>query len=83
MLSRLSSLEAGELEIRDRNGQRRLGRQTDGQLRAGVRVLDPRFYPYVALRGSVGAAESYMLGYWVRGRIEDDLREQPESSDES
>jgi cyclopropane-fatty-acyl-phospholipid synthase len=32
--------------------------------KATLEVRDPRFYSYLAMRGSVGAAESHALGHW-------------------
>ena len=42
---------------------------TSGPL-ASLRILDPEFYRAVVLRGSVGAAESYMDGHWECGDLE-------------
>lgn len=70
VLSRLSALQWGELELVDGERSWVFGTQEvddGGALAPRVRfeVLDPEFYPAVALRGSVGVGESYGAGQWV------------------
>ena len=62
-------LRAGLLRVRE--GERRtstFGAERTGTPMLHVTVHDPRFYAELAFGGSVGAAESYMLGHWERGR---------------
>jgi cyclopropane-fatty-acyl-phospholipid synthase len=63
VLARLETLGDGCLRIRERHGQLEFGTQNSGRV-ATVTVNDPAFYSELAFGGSVGAAESYMLGHW-------------------
>jgi cyclopropane-fatty-acyl-phospholipid synthase len=66
LYSRLSGLESGALLIEDSEGTSVFGRVTDDPTLDGrIRVHDHRFYRYVLLGGTVGAAESYMEGLWT------------------
>jgi cyclopropane-fatty-acyl-phospholipid synthase len=62
VLSRLEKLKSGRLRIRDRLGSHSFGRGEGPEV--SLTVHDPAFYPELAFGGSVGAAESYMLGHW-------------------
>ncbi len=62
MLSRLAGLGEGRLRIREGAGVSAFG--PGGGPEATLTVRDPAFYAEVAYGGSVGAAESYMLGHW-------------------
>ena len=65
VLQRLGSLTAGRLGVRDPWGDpARFGGEEPGPA-AELTVRSAAFYPSVALRGSIGAAESYMRGEWV------------------
>jgi cyclopropane-fatty-acyl-phospholipid synthase len=57
-------IQRGSLTLMEGGAARCLGRPGFEAPKATVEVLDPRFYSYLVLRGSVGAAESYALGYW-------------------
>ena len=61
--SRLAALEHGALTLVDADGRERFGAR-DASLHATVRVMDPRFYRALALRGAIGGAEAYMDGSW-------------------
>lgn len=63
VLAKLTHFQKGQLKIIDGEDTYTCGREPDG-LRAQVRILDPRFYRYMALGGSLGAAEAYMDGLW-------------------
>ncbi|MDH3329469.1 MAG: cyclopropane-fatty-acyl-phospholipid synthase family protein [Desulfobulbaceae bacterium] len=41
---------------------------------ASVSIHDPKFYPDVLFKGSIGAAESYMKGYWTTENLTDVVR---------
>jgi len=60
---RLAALRTGVLVLRDGAAETRFGHGT-GEA-AVVDVRDRRFYPAVALGGSVGAGESYADGWWT------------------
>lgn len=63
LLALIGGLEHGHLRFEDDSGVLEFG--TPGaEPGAAVRILDPRFYPLIGLRGSVGVAEAYMDGYW-------------------
>ena len=62
VLPRLARLSAGRLRLVD--GAEAWSFGTDGGLDATLTVRDPAFYAELAFGGSVGAAESYMLGHW-------------------
>jgi cyclopropane-fatty-acyl-phospholipid synthase len=63
VMQRLAALEEGSLVVHEGRDRHALGDAT-GDLSAEIRVRDPRFWSAVALRGSVGAGESYMDGDW-------------------
>jgi cyclopropane-fatty-acyl-phospholipid synthase len=63
VLAKLTHFQKGQLIIIDGENTYICGNEPDG-LRAQVRVLHPRFYRYMALGGSLGAAEAYMDGLW-------------------
>jgi cyclopropane-fatty-acyl-phospholipid synthase len=64
VLARLGSLTEGSLRLYDAGEVFTFGTQANG-IQATLKVLDSTFYPEVALGGSVGAGESYMLGHWT------------------
>lgn len=59
----LDALGSGTLVLRDAQDTRSFGQGGDG-LSAAIEVRDAAFYRAVALRGSVGAAESFIEGNW-------------------
>ena len=59
---RLSDLDHGGIAITSRDGPEFYGAASD--LRAAVTVHSPLFWTDVALGGTLGAAESYILGRW-------------------
>ena len=63
VLAKMSRFTKGHLTIKDGEQVCEFGREDD-TLSAHVRVLDPRFYRYMALGGSLGAAEAYIDGLW-------------------
>jgi cyclopropane-fatty-acyl-phospholipid synthase len=65
IIATLHRLHCGEVTLIDGTDQQTFGRlATDHELSATIRVLDSRLYRDVALKGSVGAAEAYMNGFW-------------------
>ncbi|HXV40121.1 MAG TPA: cyclopropane-fatty-acyl-phospholipid synthase family protein [Steroidobacteraceae bacterium] len=62
VLARLAMLSRGLLRLRDGDSVHAFGDGTGPE--ATITVRDPAFYSEVAWGGSVGAAESYMLGHW-------------------
>ena len=62
---RLQRLAQGEISLVERGSRRSFGHPTAAfPLSVRIDVADPRFYTSVALRGALGAAESYMDGDW-------------------
>ena len=62
---RLAGIEDGLLTIRDGNHHYDFGQTgSEERLSAAITVNDPRFYGDIAFGGSIGAAESWMHGYW-------------------
>jgi cyclopropane-fatty-acyl-phospholipid synthase len=62
VVRRLSGLEVGQISVIDGGVRTVLGNSSD--LQATVHVSNPSFYGALALRGSIGAGESYMDGHW-------------------
>jgi cyclopropane-fatty-acyl-phospholipid synthase len=61
----LAALERGEIELREDGVARRFGRPDPALPLGGVlEVRSPRFFGRLALRGTLGAAESWMQGEW-------------------
>ncbi len=61
----LARIRSGQIELHETYSRRakRFG-PPDAQLRAAIRVHDPRFYEAVSRRRSVGLGESYADGLW-------------------
>lgn len=64
VLKALGNIEKGQLCILENSTKVVLGKISDDQLDAEIIVEDPRFYRALLLRGSVGAAEAYVQGWW-------------------
>jgi cyclopropane-fatty-acyl-phospholipid synthase len=63
VLGRLAGLERGVLRIHEGNAVHEFRGAAPGAV-GSIEVRDPAFYAELAYGGSVGAAESYMLGQW-------------------
>ena len=75
VLSRLESLQAGQITVLDGDECTTFGHVTEElPLAVQLRVLDPKFYSDVAFGGSIGAGEAYMRGYWACNELSDLLR---------
>jgi cyclopropane-fatty-acyl-phospholipid synthase len=61
---RLKALECGTLRLAEAGRVQEFHGERPG-LAASLEVRDPAFYADLAYGGSVGAAESYMLGHWT------------------
>lgn len=64
VLGRLSRLHNGHLTLVDQDDLFEFGETTDTALVATIHVTDRRFYRFLALGGSLGAAESHLRGDW-------------------
>jgi cyclopropane-fatty-acyl-phospholipid synthase len=63
VLGRLGALERGSLRVHEGGSVHDFKGTAEGPT-ASLEVRDPAFYADLAFGGSVGAAESYMLGHW-------------------
>ncbi|MBN2241865.1 MAG: class I SAM-dependent methyltransferase [Acidobacteria bacterium] len=63
VLRSLGALRCGEVRLLEGARTLRFGEES-GALNASIRIEDARFYRRVALNGSLGAAESYIRGFW-------------------
>lgn len=64
VLGRLAGLDEGLLHLRQGDRRWTFGRPAADGLEAQVEVLDGAFWSSLALRGSIGAGESYVRGEW-------------------
>ena len=64
VLGRLAALERGALRVNEGDASHEFRGAEPGPA-ASIEVRDPSFYAELAYGGSVGAAESYMLGQWT------------------
>ena len=66
VLALLEKLQYGRLTVKDSRTEKTFGRKTNGfAVSAAIRVHHADFYRFVAFGGSIGAAESFMLGHWT------------------
>ena len=66
VLARLAGIKRGRIVIEDGDERITFGQDmSTTDLRATIRVTDPRFYSDLALGGSMGAGEAYMAGSWT------------------
>jgi len=63
VLGRLAAWGEGRMRLREGGETLEFGAERNGP-EATIEVLDPACYAEIALGGSVGAGESYMLGHW-------------------
>src|SRR5512140_269781 len=49
----------------------RAGVELDGDAPQDIQVRDPRFFPAVAARGSLGLGEGYVEGWWDCERVDE------------
>ncbi|MHC5029022.1 MAG: class I SAM-dependent methyltransferase, partial [Planctomycetota bacterium] len=62
---RLETLHCGSLDLTTSAGERiRFGNAAAGERAASIEIHDDRFYRAVALRGGLGAADSFIRGDW-------------------
>ena len=68
VLAKMARFTEGFLTIKDGEQVFEFGREDD-PLCAHVKVLDQKFYRYMALGGSLGAAEAYIDGLWETNNL--------------
>ena len=64
LVTQLSKLRHGRMQLCDALGSVELGGRADGLPPVRLEVLDPSFYRAVAANGSVGAGGAYIDGMW-------------------
>ncbi len=67
LLTCLNHLQYGQLTLIDGESKFTFGsnkHKHGQQLKATIKVTDPRFYPHTLLHGSIGAGEAYFNGWW-------------------
>ena len=64
VLRQLGNLAIGTLLLTDGDEEFCFGAAAGSDLRAHIRVKDPRFYSEIAFGGSIGGGEAYIHGYW-------------------
>ena len=64
VLRQLGNLAKGTLLLSDGADEFCFGATQGSDLRAHIRVKDPRFYSEVAFGGTIGGGEAYIHGYW-------------------
>ncbi len=77
VLARFGAIRTGNLRIVDRGEEHAFGpgaAAASDDLRARVHVLDPQFWSAIGLKGSVGAGEAYMDGWWRADDLVDVVR---------
>lgn len=74
VLSRLSGIEHGQLELELGGQTHRFGSAAPDALRGAVRIADPSMFSRVLLGGSIGAAEAYIDGQWHTDDLESVVR---------
>ena len=81
VLSRLATLQCGQLTVVDRNGACEFGQVGNEGLVATVNVSDHSFYRDVVMGGGLGAAESYIRGDWDSPDLTSAMRLLAQNSD--
>jgi cyclopropane-fatty-acyl-phospholipid synthase len=74
IFNRLAGIHHGKLTVIDSLGSTQFGYQSCDIPNVEIEVLDGNFYMDIAISGSVGAGESYILGYWRCNNMVDLIR---------
>ncbi|MEP1740868.1 MAG: cyclopropane-fatty-acyl-phospholipid synthase family protein [Kangiellaceae bacterium] len=64
IFTRLQELTYGSLKLVDGEIEKQFTGTQMPELVADIEILNPQFYWYIALGGSLGAGEAYINGYW-------------------
>jgi cyclopropane-fatty-acyl-phospholipid synthase len=64
VLTRMAEIHAGRLSLLEGGRRHEFGQASHGLPDAKIEVCDARFWSAIALRGSIGAGESYSKGWW-------------------
>jgi cyclopropane-fatty-acyl-phospholipid synthase len=68
----LNQIQHGQITIQDGDNIYSFGEKSDSTVH--ITVHDPHFYQSVVLGGSIGAAESYILGEWTSSNLSNFIR---------
>ncbi|WP_455208747.1 class I SAM-dependent methyltransferase [Kaarinaea lacus] len=75
VLKQLQQLHQGQLVIDDHGERYYFGAVTDDfPIAAVIKIKDSRFYSMLAFGGSIGAGESYIMGYWASDNLTNVIR---------
>ena len=74
VMKHLSELHDGTLSVTEPSGQHRFGCEIPEGLAGRLSIASPEFFRRVALGGSIGFAESYILGEWSTDDLTSVLR---------
>lgn len=75
ILNQLAKIEYGHLIVNDGHHQYHfVGESNQFQVKATINILDTQFYSMLALGGSIGAGESFMLGQWYSDNLTNVIR---------
>ena len=74
VLARLSELDGGEIRLLDRATGTTHVAGRPGDLSARIVIEDPRTYTQIASKGTLGAAEAYLEGWWTSDDLTAALR---------
>ena len=72
IFTKLRELRYGQLKITDTDSQETFG-EPDSKLTASIEIIDPTFYIDLFTKGSIGAAEAYILKKWESSCLEDTM----------
>lgn len=64
VMQRLNELHTGTLSVTESTGRQVFGRAIPEELAGQMSIASPEFFRRLAFGGSIGFAESYMLGEW-------------------
>jgi len=73
ILERLEGMQGGSVNVNWRGTSYKLGKQSHVKHAIEMNIHDDRFFSTLATRGSIGAAEAYMDGYWTTDDLEGTL----------
>jgi cyclopropane-fatty-acyl-phospholipid synthase len=70
VLSVLGGIKYGYVSVFEKQNRFDFGDPSSSpEMHVQLRVLDPRFYTSLAFKGSIGAGEAYIQGYWTCDRL--------------
>jgi len=64
ILASLSKIQKGRIQLIGADGESYSFGDVNSELSTKIRIVDERVYRHVLFRGTIGAGESYMYGWW-------------------